>query len=74
MKKRSMAAVASLAAGFVAALVSPTPGAHAAEPADQLGSLPVSGELLDEVTESATDTVAQTATGASPQGPAAAGR
>ncbi|MFI0978813.1 hypothetical protein ACH4SP_17655 [Streptomyces sp. NPDC021093] len=56
-----MAAVASLAAGFVAALVSPAPGAHAAEPADQLGSLPVSGELFDEVTGSTTQTVTQTA-------------
>jgi hypothetical protein len=61
MKKRSMAAVASLAAGFVAAMVSPAPGAHAAEPADQLGSLPVSAELLDEVTDTATRTVTDSA-------------
>ncbi len=73
MKKRSMAAAASLAAGFVAALVSPAPGAHAAEPADQLSQLPVSGALLDEVTETATGTVtgnaantSQTATGGGP--------
>ncbi|MFD3515141.1 hypothetical protein [Streptomyces sp. NPDC058657] len=56
-----MAAAASLAAGFLAALVSPTPGAHAAEPTDQLGSLPVSGELLDEVTDSATEAVTTSA-------------
>ncbi|MFI5807092.1 hypothetical protein [Streptomyces sp. NPDC051561] len=74
-----MAAAASLAAGFLAALVSPAPGAHAAEPADQLGSLPVSGELLDEVTGTATDTVAgnvtntaQTTANGVGSGPAAA--
>jgi hypothetical protein len=65
MKKRSMAAAASLAAGFLAALVSPAPGAHAAEPADQLSPLPVSGELLDEVAETATGTVTSTASNAS---------
>lgn len=74
MKKRSMAAVASLAAGFVAALVSPAPGAHAGDAADQLSSLPVSGELLDEVTHSTTRTVTETAADASQAGPAAPGR
>ncbi|WP_433548130.1 hypothetical protein ACQPZG_25970 [Streptomyces sp. CA-294286] len=61
-----MAAVASLAAGFVAAMVSPAPGAHAATPADQLGSLPVSGELLDEVAVSATETVTEAVSQAGP--------
>ncbi|GHH35030.1 hypothetical protein [Streptomyces candidus] len=61
-----MAAVASLAAGFVAAMVSPAPGAHAAAPADQLGSLPVSGELLDEVADTATDAVTGVASQAGP--------
>jgi hypothetical protein len=61
MKKRSMAAAASLAAGFLAALVSPAPGAHAAEAADPIGSLPVSAELLEEVAGTATQTVTDTA-------------
>ncbi|MGW7414261.1 hypothetical protein [Streptomyces sp. NPDC054863] len=56
-----MAAVASLAAGFVAALVSPAPGAHAAEPTDRIGPVPVSGELLDEVRDTATHDVTRTA-------------
>ncbi|MEU8888226.1 hypothetical protein [Streptomyces sp. NPDC048442] len=76
-----MAAVASLAAGFVAALVSPAPGAHAAEPTDRLASLPVSGELLEEVAGSSAQTVTQTAAsaartaaGAAQTGTAAAGK
>ncbi|MFF0743472.1 hypothetical protein ACFYVL_24060 [Streptomyces sp. NPDC004111] len=56
-----MAAAASLAAGFLAALVSPAPGAHAEEAPDQLGSLPVSGQLLDDVSGTATQTVTSSA-------------
>ncbi|MEU8761410.1 hypothetical protein [Streptomyces sp. NPDC048659] len=53
MKKRSMLAIASLAAGVVTALVSPAPHADAAEhgPADSVTGLLQEDQLLQDDTQ-----------------------
>ncbi|MFI8519887.1 hypothetical protein ACIGEZ_18915 [Streptomyces sp. NPDC085481] len=63
MKKRSMLAIASLAAGVVTALVTPPPNASAAEPgpADAITGLLQEdqgvGSVLEETVEGAQDNV-----------------
>ncbi|MCS0637295.1 hypothetical protein NX801_16810 [Streptomyces sp. LP05-1] len=53
MKKRTMAAFASLATGVVTALI--TPNAHAADLGDKLSELPVLGKISTLDTELNTD-------------------